>query len=878
MGEVFRGRDARLKRDVALKVLPLTALGDTDRQARFEREAQVLASLSHPNIAQIFGIEVLGGTSAIVMELVEGSTLADRLNKGALPIDEALSIAAQVCEGLQAAHDRGVIHRDLKPANIKLLPSGVVKILDFGLARVLGDQSPADAANSPTVIAGRTEAGLILGTAAYMSPEQARARPVDKRTDIWAFGCILYEMLSGHQAFAGDSTTDILADVVHKDPDWTRLPPNTPERIVELVQRCLQKNAKERWHDIADVRIEIERASRTLSTRASAPTIAKPAVAERPRLSVGPLIWFAVGAAVAALAMLAFLGGRHETGSAPAVRTSIELPPDTTLALGRGAAIALSPDGRTLVFAGRSKGKAQLYVRALDRFEAQPIAGTDDATNPFFSMDGRWVGFFAEGKLKKVSLDGGAPIALSDVLNPRGEAWGAGDAIFVTTSNNAPVSRVAARGGKPEPVTSLQQGQLSHRWPTLLPDGRTLLFSIWNDAGWEASRIAARADDRKELVSVVEAGGGYPHYIRDEGQQGFLIYARSEGLLATRFDERTLTITGQAVPVVDGVVTNLSGGAHFDLSPSGTLAYLPGALGENERELKWVSLDGVTSTATTIRGLTRTWHLSPDGTKVVRNNANGGGDVWIEELSPSRSSRLTNSPEQGNFNGVWSPDGRMIYYAKGIATSDLYRRPADGRDVEERLTASPHQKVPITVSPDGAWLAYFDVDPVSLTDIWLLDLSKVTPGSAPSSANARPFVKTAAAESYAAFSPDGKWMAYQSNESGRFEIYMRSFPDGERVFRVTADGGISPLWSPDGKDLFYRGLNNQMMAVQVTPGGSFTGGTPRALFNAVTYESNYGISPDGKRFLMMPLIATELSATRVNIVLNFLTELRQRVK
>ena len=810
---MFRARDARLKRDVALKILSPSAVGDAQRRSRFDREAQVLAALDHPAIAHVFGVEMHGDAPVIVMEVVEGATLADRIARGPLPLDESLPIAMQLCDGLEAAHERNIVHRDLKPANIKVRPDGTIKILDFGIARVLATDTVADTANSPTVLGG-TEAGIILGTAAYMSPEQARGRAVDKRADIWAFGCILYEMLSGAAAFAGESTTDILADVVKREPDWQRLPGGVPERITDLLKRCLQKNPKDRLRDIADARYEIEQA-----TRVAAATVTNAvAAASSPRSPLRTIGWFAAGAAAATALFLVASPFRPEPAEPPAaVRTTVTLPPDTTLALGRGSAVALSPDGKLLAFTGRSNVKTQLYLRPLDRFESEPLAGTEDATNPFFSPDGRWIGFFAAEKLKKVSIDGGAPVTIADALNPRGEAWAADDTIFVTTSNNSGISRVAAGGGKLEPFTTLVEGELSHRWPRLLPDGKTMLFAVWNDAGWEVSRIAAQRTDAQTRKAVVEIGGGYPRYVRDAGQRGFLVYGRSEGLLASAFDEASVATVGQAVPVVDGVLTNLSGGAHFDLSASGALAYVPGGFEESSRQLVWVGRDGKPASAVMrFPGLTMTWSLSPDGTRVTRSTK---GDVWVDELGTGRTTRITSRPELGNFNAGWSGDGSEIFFARGLAADiNFFLRPADGRAAERQITAAPGRRSPSGMSPEAKWLVYEEIDPVTLSDIWVIDTA---------SGQARAFVKTAANESYGQFSPDSKWVAYQSNESGRYEVFVRSFPDGQQALRISTDGGVEPIWSPKGGELFFRALDGRMMAVPFGAGLSGKAGVPQ---------------------------------------------------
>ena len=466
-----------------------------------------------------------------------------------------------------------------------------------------------------------------------------------------------------------------------------------------------------------------------------------------------------------------------------------------------------------------------------------------------------------------MSIDGGAPVLVTDALNPRGQAWSSDDNVFVTISNNSGISRVPARGGKLEPYTSLHPGELSHRWPTVLPDGKTLLFSIWNDAGWEVSRIAAQRADGSNPVPVVEIGGGYPRYLPDSGGRGYLIYARSEGLLAAGFDESKTALTTQAIPVADGVLTNLSGGAHFDVSPSGTLAYLPGSFEENERDLVWVSRDGKPlSPPRAMRGLTRTFDLSPDGTKVARNST---GDVWIDELDSGRTVRVTSSSEAGNFNGIWSSDGRAIAFSRGLANNvDIFLRQADGSG-EKRLTSTPRPKVPSDFSSDDRWLSYNEFDPVTLGDIWIAEIA---------TGQTRPFLKTDATESYGQFSPDGKWMLYQSNDTGRFEIYVKPLLGGAAI-RISSNGGTVGLWSPRSGEILYRGNDSKIHAVPYRiAGDAFEADKPRPLFEARVYENAYELSADGQRLLMMPLISSETSSTRINIVQNFLTELRQRVR
>ena len=881
MGEVFRARDSRLRRDVALKILPRAALDDPDRRARFDREAQVLAALNHPNVAQVFGVEDAGGTPVIVLELVEGATLAGHIGGRPLPVADALAIALQICDGLEAAHERGIIHRDLKPANIQVRDDGAVKILDFGLARALAEEASVDASHSPTVLGGRTETGIILGTAAYMSPEQARGRAVDKRADIWAFGCVLYEMLTGSPAFPGETTTDILSAVVQQSPDWSRLPAGLPDRIHQLLGRCLEKNAKDRLRDIGDARFEIAEALRTGSLRSST-TVGPPVVAAPPQGGwLRTAAVFLAGAAItgALIGAAALLRPEADTPAALPVRTTIVLPANTTVALGRGSAIALSPDGRQLVFSGRSNNVTRLYLRPLDRFESRPLPGTEDGTNPFFSPDGQWVGFFADRKLKKMPIEGGAPVTVTDAPLPRGEAWGEDESILLTPTNASGLTRVPVTGGKSQPFTTLGDSELSHRWPRVLPGGAAVLFTLWNDTGWEPSRVVAQRIGSSERSVVVPSGGGYARYVRDGTDfRGYLVYARSEGLLAAPFDESRLAIVGQPMPVVDGVVTNLSGGAHFDVAGSGTLAYVSGPSNEAARKLSWLTRDGAATPAAEGREISRLWRLSPDGTRVVRNNTNGPNrDIWIDDMVRQTSARITTSDD--NFGAAWSHDGRSVIFARGLPVPNLHRRMADGTGTEERLTTSDKAQSPSSVSPDGKWLAYEEFEPLSGSNIFVLPLPEPGTTAQPSTgAAARPFVTTKAVERNAIFAPDGRWVAYQSNETGRFELYVRSFPAGDQVIQVSTAGGISAVWASSGRELLYRRGDGMIMSTTINQPPAPLLGETRPLFDATRYDFEFALSPDGQRLLMMPLPETENSITEVHLVWNFLDELRQRFR
>lgn len=879
MGEVYRARDHRLHRDVALKVLPAALSRDPDRLARFAREARTLAALSHPNIAVIYDLEEDGERRALVMELVEGATLADRVTQGALPSDEAIHIALQVADGLEAAHEQGIIHRDLKPANVKIRPDGAVKVLDFGLAKALLPADPvsadahtsmvtdmvsAEALHTSTVTSPPvTSAGMILGTAAYMSPEQARGRATDTRADIWAFGCVLYEMLTGRGAFGGETTTDVLAAILNSEPDWSALPPALPPSVHRLLRRCLEKNPRNRLRDIGDARLEL----RSTSTADPVPPLA----IRETRLHRGPL-WFGAGAAVAAMILSIYVSatGTREPSNAPRpARAIVALPAGVTLALRPGSAVALAPDGRSLAYTARqANGPVQLYLRALDRYESVVMPGTDDAFHPFFSPDGRWIGFFAGGKLKKVLVAGGAPVVVADVRLPRGEAWTGDDAILVTPANTTPLSRVPAAGGTLQPFSTLATGELSHRWPTVLPNG-TVLFSVWNDTDWEPARIAAQRPDTTEHVVVLDRGGGFPRYVPDPGGRGgYLIYARSEGLLAAPFDEKTLKVTAQPVPIVDGVVTNVMGGSHFAVAADGTLAYVAGVADEADRELRWLTPDGRSTPALRAQ-MGSSYALSPDGRLVARIPTIGPRSLWIEDLVSGTSTRLTDSSD--HFQAIFSRDGTRIASRRGEA-ADIFIQRLDRRGPEEQLTTSRRAAAPGSFSPGDTQLAYHEVDPVTLQDIWVIGIPEPGGERTP----ARPFVKTNYSESSPRFSPDGRWMAYQSNESGRFEIYVRSYPDGETVRQVSTEGGSEPVWPSRGTDLLYRGTKSMMMAAAITLSPEFTVGKPRVLFDASGYESAFDAPADGRRLLLMARVANEQVQTQIHVVLNFLAELRDR--
>jgi eukaryotic-like serine/threonine-protein kinase len=868
MGEVYRARDIRLNRDVAIKVLSDAFASDRDRLARFEREAQLLAALNHPRIATIYGFEEANGVRALAMELVEGPTLAERTAAGPMGIPETLALAREIAEGLEYAHERGIIHRDLKPANVKVTPEGSVKILDFGLAKAIEPTtSGANLANSPTISVAGTQAGVLLGTAAYMSPEQARGHVADRRADIWAFGCVIYEMLTGRQPFAGATLTDVLAAIVTRDPEWDRLPADLSPRVSNLLRRCLRKDPRDRLRDIGDARLEIEDAQ--LAPIGPATSVIK---APAPRWAwlmpaLGGLVVGAVAAGVV-------FGSRRDVAPTTRVPTRLQakLPEKTSLSLSRGSSIALSPDGSTLVYLANAGGQPQLFTRALNRLESTPLPGTEGATNPFFSPDGKWIGFFAGGRLRKVALSGGQPVTLCEAPNPRGEAWSVDDFIYFTPTSGSGVWRVSAMGGAPEEVTRRQKGELSHRWPQALPDGKTILFTVWNDTGFETAQVVAQSVATGERRTVL-TGGSYARYLPggDGTTSGYLIYARASGLLAAPFDVGRLQVTATPVPVLDNVVTNLSGGAHFSVSPAGSLTYVGGGMAEAARAIAIVDRNGTGRTLTTIRGMSLYYQVSPDGKRLVRSNPAGPNrDIWVHDLERGTATRLTYG--DNSSRPIWTPDGKRIAFSAGLPDANIFWKLADGTGSDERLTKSPHTQFAGAFSPDGKLLVYVENHPASGSDIWVLPMEgDRTP---------RPFLQTPFVENEVALSPDGHWLAYQSNESGRYEIYVQPFPSGGRKIQVSTEGGGTAQWSRNGREIFYRSQNRMMAVALRFPAVEGVSDVevekPRVLFEG-GYEPVFSLTPD-ERFVMIRNLTDDFAPTEVQVVLDWIADLQSSVK
>jgi len=864
MGEVYRATDTRLGRDVAIKVLPDVFAGDTQRLARFEREAQLLASLNHPHIASIYGFEEVSGSRALVMELVEGPTLAEQIQQGALPLDESVRIAGQIAQAFEAAHARGIIHRDLKPANVKLTADGAVKILDFGLAKALdAPETPADLSRSPTLSVAATRAGMVLGTAAYMSPEQARGKSADKRADIWAFGLVLFEMLAGRSAFRGETVTDLLAAVVKEEPDWSALPAETPPALRRLLRRCLQKDPSRRLHDIADARLELEESLAEppdAPARLTAPAAAQPAA--RRALPWALAAVFAVTAAVLGWQIL----GEPARPAGRQMHFTIALPPQTRLADPVWPVAVLSPDGSLLVMEVWRSGTTQLYLRRMDQLEAAALPGTEDATKPFFSPDGKWIGFTAGRKLKKVAVTGGTPQELCDV-DWGGGAWLPDDNIVFTQGYPTGLWRVSASGGTPEKLTEpdRSKGELGHWWPQLLPDGETILFTNFSTPV-ERARIetySLRSGERKTLVTGALHGRYVP--------TGHLVFARGETLMAVPMDAKRLEVTGTPLPVLDDVsVDTTNGSSQFSFSADGSLAYVPASTTRLRSRLVWVDRTGrVQPFALAPRAFAEP-RLSPDGQRLALSIWEQGRDVWVYDLARGSLTRVTSGPA-AEFMPLWTRDGRRLAFISEKPIFDLFLKAADGTGAEEMVLASPFDKYPQSFTPDGRTLVFAEISIETGSDVLMLPLE--------GERKPVPVANTRFDEEAPQLSPDGRWLAYQSNESGRNEVYVQPFPGPGERHQVSTDGGTEPLWSRAGRELFYR-QGDKLLSVPLRPGAAFQAGKPVVLFEGsfehFTYHAGYDISPDGRRFVMVQR-DPDAPPAQVRIVLNWFDELRRRV-
>jgi Tol biopolymer transport system component len=872
MGEVYRARDTKLGRDVAVKVLPEAFAHDPDRLSRFQREAKMLAALNHPAIATIYGLEQSNDTSYLVMELVSGETLQQRIaREGRLPIDEALGLCRQIAEALEAAHEQGIIHRDLKPANVKVTPEGKVKLLDFGLAKAFaGGDSGSDPSNSPTLSAAGTVQGVILGTAAYMSTEQARGKAVDKRTDIWSFGCVLYELLTGQQAFHGDTVTEILAAVLRGEPDWSALPAATPTNARALMRHCLQKDKTLRLRDAGDASIEIQEA---LAAPIAGPVSTGSATHGRGRAVVLSMAVL-VGAVIAGLAVWS-LKPAPPISPRPVTRTVITLSPGQRLAGSQEPVVALSPDGNQLAYVAIQGGTQQLYLRAMDGLEAKPVPGTEGAAAPFFSPDSQELGFFASGKLKKVSVSGGAALPLGEAKGfpLLGASWST-QGIIAFAPSAAGLQQISNAGGAPQTLTRLEKGEVVHGWPEFLPGGKAVLF-VAGQPG-PSLLVAVQSVGTGERRNLIPAGT-QPRYARS----GHLIYAQGGNLMAVPFDPQRLVVTGATVPVVEGVVQSPNtGAAQYSVSATGSLVYVAGGAQASQRTLVWVDRKGVEQALPAPARAYLHPRLSPDGQRVAArlDDSESTVNIWVYDLARDTFNKLT---LQGNTNfmGAWTLDGnRIAFDSNKQGPFNIFWQLADFSGGLEPLTRgeslwSPVSwQAPSSWSPDGL-LAFIEVNPTTGYDIWVLGISEH---------KAQPFLRTPSNESAPQFSPDGRWLAYMSDETGRYETYVQPYPGPAGAKRqISTEGGTEPVWNRNGRELFYRS-GNKMMAVDITPQPGFTAGKAHMLFEGPYLSSmalpNYDVSRDGQRFLMLkPTEQAQAAPTQINVVLNWFEELKQKV-
>ena len=848
MGEVYRAHDSRLHREVAIKTLPPAFSADANRLARFQREAQALAALSHPNIAAIYGLEESAGTTALVMELVKGPTLSERIAAGPIPLAEALAIARQIGAALEAAHEKGIVHRDLKPANIKLTEEGQVKVLDFGLAKAMDTEassiSGAPPANSPTLTLESTRAGVILGTAAYMSPEQARGKPVDKRADIWAFGVVFLEMLTGRSPFEGETVSDTLAGVLRADLDWAHLPAATPPAVRRLLERCLQRDPKKRLRDMGDAWLEID--SPIAAPAAPAP-VAPPAKASA-------LPWIACGAAaLVAMAAIAW-AVLHKPPVVPQPVVRWAFAPEKVIV---GA--SLSHDGSRLAYMEVNGDVPTLALRMMDQLDPKPIPETPGAF-PTFSPDGQWIAYLTPGRtnqIKKMPGSGGPSITVCDYSGKgRGLAWG-DDGYLVMDGANGLV-RVSSSGGTPEPITHLDAGknETTHGWPWVLPGSRAVVFTIEKGP---KSDIAV-VDLRKHTTRTLVQNASTPHY----AASGHLIYFRSGTLFAAPFDASRLEMTGPEVPVVEHVALVNADGADYSISDGGLLVYAAGGDGAGgSTVLNWADRKG------TLEPLSEpkqwgTGRLSPDMTHVANGIYSGEiEDVWTYDLVRRTPLRLTF--EGRNSFPIWSPDGRWITF---VSVRDnktaIYRVAADASGKPELLVETGTGAVPNSWAPDGKTLVLTQPAPDRKTHLWAVAI----PGGKPFRLH-----DSDANESNGEVSPDGHWLAYQSNESGADEVYVQPFPNGGSKTRISTEGGSVPRWAHTGKEIFFwtsRG-ERRLSAVEVQPGATFHAGLPETLFKAPA-GTTWDVAADGKRFLIE---TPGIGRRQVETVVNWFEELNR---
>ena len=854
MGEVYRARDTKLHRDVALKVLPERFALDPDRSARFTREAHLLATLNHPNIAAIYGLEESSTTQALVLELVDGPTLADRIALGPIPVTEALTIARQMADALEAAHEKGIIHRDLKPANIKITGTGVVKVLDFGLAKVWDGGPQADLSASQKLTVTGLGERTVLGTPAYMSPEQARGQSLDKRTDIWAFGCVLYEMLTGRAPFPGDTISDTIASVLHGEPDWAALPATVPSAVRTLIRRCLEKDTRQRIADISVAQFVLGDPAGVAS--AAAPVSS--AIAPRPpwrRMAIPSAAWL-IGVAMAGVAVWFAM----RSTAPPRVSRLLITPPIAAAPSLDRLSLAITPDGTRIVYAGTNN--TALFVRALDQLDATSLPGIGAPYGTFVSPNGQWIGFF-DGvySLNKVAITGGPVVTIG---RPGGTAagasWGPDETIIFATNDRATgLQRIAATGGEPTVLTRPNQagGEADHFLPEILPGGQAVLFTITATTGGLAQAQIAVLDLRTRAQTVLIRGGSNAHYV----SSGHLVYAAAGKLHAVAFDLARLAVVGTPVTVQPEVPTD----AGWTVAADGTLVYVPGGVPVVERTLVWVDRQGRETPIPAVPPRNYAFpRLSPDGTRLAIYIPDQEIDIWLWDLARATLTRATFDPTVDIFP-VWRDNRQLLFSSNRAGAVNLFAQAADGSGDVTRLTTSPNIQHATSVSPDGTRLVFTETAGTTSQDVMELRLD--------GTGAVRTLVQTPSSERNAEVSPDGRWLAYEATNSGRSDIYVRPFPDvsSGSYWQVSTEGGTQPLWARDSKELFYLSATG-VMRIGVGPGPTWAATAPIRLFEgrygAGSNQTGrtYDISPDGRRFLMIKIANADRTAMPMNFV------------
>jgi len=871
MGEVYRAHDTRLHRDVALKVLPDAFARDPERLARFEREAQVLASLNHPHIGAIYGLEDAGSVRALVLEFIPGDTLADRIVRGAIPTDEALSIARQIARALEAAHEHGIVHRDLKPSNIKVRDEGTVKVLDFGLAKALEwPASSGDRSHSPTLTSpAMTQAGVILGTAAYMSPEQARGQNADLRSDMWAFGCVLFEMLTGKPPFTGATVSDVLAGILRAEPDWSALPLDLPPSILLVLKRCLEKDRGRRVADASVLTFVLNEPQLAASQR--------PATADTRPWGFRQLAAIAAAAVIGAVAAGAIVWYARPATEPPRVsRLTITPPQDAPFRVTSGANlnVAISPDGSQVVYPG---ARGSLSLRRLDALEPTELPGLGDPVDPFFSPDGQWIGFFnTNNSIDKVAVTGGLATQLVTLSGgaSRGAAWSDDGTIVFATTLATGLMRVSAAGGQAEVLTTpdRQKGEGDHVLPQILPRGRGVLFTILPATGGLDRAQAAVLDLKSKTYKVVVRGGSHARYL----PTGHLVYATGGTLRAVPFDLDTLEARATPpIPVLSQAAGN-TGAANFDVSTNGTLVFITGQGDAPAFRLVWVDRQGHEEMLAAPPRVYLYPRISPDGTRVALDIRDQDNDIWMWDLQRETLTRITIDPGLERFP-LWIDNQRLLLSSDRTGQSNIYRQAAGEVGKSERLYETATTDVPMSVSKDGRRIIVrreFHMMLVTLNE-------HGEPAMPP-----QPLLTSQFQEMTAALSPDDKWLAYGSDEGGSFEIYVRPFPNvSAGRFQVSTNGGAQPVWSRDGRELFFFAASEELMGVTVGPGPSWSASAPRRVAPRGYFRGNpaaastYDVSPDGKRFLMIKGVEKTPESNPVTLVVvqNWFEELKRTV-